>query len=92
MFQTCQGDLIKDGGHQYFLRALQDPQMSIDHRTMAAFILAELVNCNPAGQEACLQRNIISICLDQLDNGVVVATSRLKQWVAICLGKFITSS
>ena len=54
---------------------------------MAAFILAELVNGNPTGQEACLQRNIISICLDQLDNGVVLATPRLRQWVAICLGK-----
>lgn len=88
--QTCQADLIKDGGHQYFLRALQDPQMSIKHRTMAAFVLAELVKGNLQGKEACLQRNIISICLDQLDNGAVLEhsqASQLKQWVAICLGE-----
>ena len=86
LIQTCQTDLIKDGGHQYFLRALQDPQISPNHRTMAAFVLAELVKGNPHGKEACLQRNIISICLDQLDNGVAHAASRLRQWVAICLG------
>ena len=61
--------------------------MSMEHRTMAAFILSELVNGNPTGQEACLQRNIISICLDQLDNGLVMAAPRLRQWVAICLGE-----
>jgi len=85
--QTCQSDLVKDGGHQYFLRALQDPIMSPAHRTMAAFVLAEIVNGNSAGQEACLQRNIVSICLGQLDDEPAAINPKLKQWVAICLGK-----
>uniref|UniRef100_H2ZRC1 Raptor N-terminal CASPase-like domain-containing protein n=1 Tax=Ciona savignyi TaxID=51511 RepID=H2ZRC1_CIOSA len=88
---TCQSDLVKDGGHQYFLRALQDPQMSATHRMMAAFVLAEIVHRNPAGQEACLQRNIVSIGLDQLDNEIVASTPKLKQWVAICLGRVWTN-
>nr|XP_018672805.1 regulatory-associated protein of mTOR-like isoform X1 [Ciona intestinalis] len=88
---TCQSDLVKDGGHQYFLRALQDPMMSASHRTMAAFVLAEIVNHNRAGQEVCLQRNIVSISLDQLDNDIIVSTPRLKQWVAICLGRIWTN-
>nr|CAB3265778.1 regulatory-associated protein of mTOR-like [Phallusia mammillata] len=88
---TCQGDLVKDGGHQYFLRALQDPQMSASHRTMAAFVLAEVVNGNSAGQEACLTRNIVSICLGQLDDETIVTNPKLKQWVAICLGRVWTN-
>ncbi|CAK8671187.1 unnamed protein product [Clavelina lepadiformis] len=88
---TCQSDLVKDGGHQYFLRALQDPQMSASRRTMAAFVLAEIVNGNSAGQEACLQRNVVSICLDQLDDEIVMTTPKLKQWVSICLGRVWTN-
>ena len=34
-------------------------------------------------QELCLQSNIISICLEQLDE----PNSLLKQWLAICLGR-----
>jgi len=34
-------------------------------------------------QELCLQNNIISICLEQLEE----PNSLLKQWLAICLGR-----
>jgi hypothetical protein len=28
-FQTCQGDLVRDNGHKYFLSILQDPSMPV---------------------------------------------------------------
>lgn len=28
-FQTCQSDLVRDGGHKYFLSVLQDPNASV---------------------------------------------------------------
>ncbi len=34
-------------------------------------------------QEVCLQSNVISLCLSQLDE----PNSLLQQWLAICLGK-----
>ncbi|KAF7236887.1 Regulatory-associated protein of mTOR, partial [Varanus komodoensis] len=54
-----------------------------EHRTMTAFILAVIVNNYNTGQEACLQGNLISICLEQLNDPHPL----LRQWVAICLGR-----
>uniref|UniRef100_W5N7F7 Regulatory-associated protein of mTOR n=1 Tax=Lepisosteus oculatus TaxID=7918 RepID=W5N7F7_LEPOC len=81
--QSCQADLVKDNGHKYFLSVLADPYMPAEHRTMAAFILAVIVNSYNTGQEACLQGNLIAICLEQLSDPHPL----LRQWVAICLGR-----
>ncbi|KAG8507507.1 Regulatory-associated protein of mTOR, partial [Galemys pyrenaicus] len=81
--QSCQADLVKDSGHKYFLSVLADPYMPAEHRTMTAFILAVIVNGYSAGQEACLQGNLIAICLEQLADPHPL----LRQWVAICLGR-----
>nr|XP_039265005.1 regulatory-associated protein of mTOR-like [Styela clava] len=89
---ACQADLVKDGGHHYFLRVLQDPHMSSEHRTMATFVLTEIMRDYPAGQEACLQANIVATCLDQFDDTYAGPTTwQLRQWVAICLGHVWTN-
>uniref|UniRef100_A0A2K6QFU0 Regulatory-associated protein of mTOR n=1 Tax=Rhinopithecus roxellana TaxID=61622 RepID=A0A2K6QFU0_RHIRO len=80
---SCQADLVKDSGHKYFLSVLADPYMPAEHRTMTAFILAVIVNSYNTGQEACLQGNLIAICLEQLNDPHPL----LRQWVAICLGR-----
>ncbi|KAM6245598.1 regulatory-associated protein of mTOR isoform 2-T2 [Porphyrio hochstetteri] len=80
---SCQADLVKDNGHKYFLSVLADPYMPAEHRTMTAFILAVIVNNYTTGQEACLQGNLIAICLEQLNDPHPL----LRQWVAICLGR-----
>ncbi|XP_033038422.1 regulatory-associated protein of mTOR isoform X1 [Trachypithecus francoisi] len=80
---SCQADLVKDNGHKYFLSVLADPYMPAEHRTMTAFILAVIVNSYTTGQEACLQGNLIAICLEQLNDPHPL----LRQWVAICLGR-----
>uniref|UniRef100_A0A8D0VDS1 Regulatory-associated protein of mTOR n=1 Tax=Sus scrofa TaxID=9823 RepID=A0A8D0VDS1_PIG len=79
---SCQADLVKDNGHKYFLSVLADPYMPAEHRTMTAFILAVIVNSYNTGQ-ACLQGNLIAICLEQLSDPHPL----LRQWVAICLGR-----
>uniref|UniRef100_A0A671L034 Regulatory-associated protein of mTOR n=1 Tax=Sinocyclocheilus anshuiensis TaxID=1608454 RepID=A0A671L034_9TELE len=80
---SCQADLVKDNGHKYFLSVLADSYMPAEHRTMAVFILAVIVNNYNTGQEACLQGNLIAICLEQL----IDPHPLLRQWVAICLGR-----
>uniref|UniRef100_A0A673UQF8 Regulatory-associated protein of mTOR n=1 Tax=Suricata suricatta TaxID=37032 RepID=A0A673UQF8_SURSU len=80
---SCQADLVKDNGHKYFLSVLADPYMPAEHRTMTAFILAVIVSSYNTGQEACLQGNLIAICLEQLNDPHPL----LRQWVAICLGR-----
>uniref|UniRef100_A0A8C5S9Z9 Regulatory associated protein of MTOR complex 1 n=1 Tax=Laticauda laticaudata TaxID=8630 RepID=A0A8C5S9Z9_LATLA len=66
---SCQADLVKDNGHKYFLSVLADPYMPV---RLSLFL-----------QEACLQGNLIAICLEQLNDPHPL----LRQWVAICLGR-----
>ncbi|KAJ9585619.1 hypothetical protein L9F63_002589, partial [Diploptera punctata] len=80
---TCQADLVRDNGHKYFLSVLQDPTMPGDDRTLAAFVLASIVNNYSQGQEVALQGSLVSICLEQLGD----PNPLLRQWLAICLGR-----
>ncbi|XP_014234805.1 regulatory-associated protein of mTOR [Trichogramma pretiosum] len=80
---TCQGDLVRDGGHKYFLSVLQDTTLQSEHRTLAAFVLACIVNNYPAGQEAALQGSLVSICLEQIND----PNPLLRQWLALCLAR-----
>uniref|UniRef100_A0A182IJQ6 Raptor N-terminal CASPase-like domain-containing protein n=1 Tax=Anopheles atroparvus TaxID=41427 RepID=A0A182IJQ6_ANOAO len=85
---TCQIDLIRDQGHKYFLAALQDTNpggqpFKGNHRTYAAFVLASIVHNFPNGQSSALQGQLVSICLDQLNDD---SNPLLRQWLAICLG------
>lgn len=80
---SCQADLVKDNGHKYFLSVLADGYMRAEDRTMAAFVLSVIVNEYPVGQEACVQGNLIAICLEQLTDPHPL----LRQWLAICLGR-----
>ncbi|XP_028395165.1 regulatory-associated protein of mTOR-like isoform X2 [Dendronephthya gigantea] len=84
---SCQADLVKDNGHRYFLSVLADLYMPPEHRTMAAFILTTIVKDYPEGQEACLQGNLIAICLEQLGDPHPL----LRQWLALCLARVWTN-
>ncbi|XP_065322329.1 regulatory-associated protein of mTOR-like isoform X2 [Gordionus sp. m RMFG-2023] len=68
---SCQADLIKENGHKYFITVLCDITMPIEYRTMALFCISSLLYHYPVGQEACMQENIISICLEQLTDAQI---------------------
>lgn len=80
---TCQNDLVRDGGFKYFLTVLSESYMPAEHRTMAAFCISCIVNNFPNGQSSALQGNVVAICLEQLPD----PCPKLRQWVAICLGR-----
>ncbi|CAK1546886.1 unnamed protein product [Leptosia nina] len=84
---TCQADLVNAKGHKYFLAILQDPSVSTEHRTLAAFVLAGIVDNYPAGQEAALQGSMISACLEQIGEGNARSEGVLEQWACIGLGR-----
>ncbi|XP_045771418.1 regulatory-associated protein of mTOR isoform X1 [Maniola jurtina] len=91
---TCQVDLVNAKGHKYFLSILQDPTVDTEHRTLAAFVLAGIVDNFPAGQEAALQGSMISACLEKLrewaEAGGVCeegGEAALLQWACIALGR-----
>ncbi|XP_017030498.1 regulatory-associated protein of mTOR [Drosophila kikkawai] len=77
---SCQVDLVKE--YKYFLSVLQDITVSKEHRTLSAFVLASIVHNFLLGQTSALQGPLLSICLEQLNDGSWL----LRQWLAICLG------
>lgn len=79
---TCQVDLVCDHGQKYFLSVLQDPTITSEYRTLAAFVLASIVHDFPLGQASALQGSLVSICLVQICDDC----HTLRQWLAICLG------
>jgi len=89
--QSCQVDLVKDGGHWYFIRYLESPNILPEQRAMAAFVLAVIVDGHPRGQQACIQANLIGICLSHLQQASNVTEGHseplLLQWLCLCLGK-----
>ncbi|CAL9769463.1 unnamed protein product [Musa acuminata subsp. burmannicoides] len=88
--KSCQVDLVKDGGHTYFIRFLDSMDAYPEQRAMAAFVLAVVVDGHRRGQEACIQANLIHVCLKhlQLANPSDGQTEPLLlQWLCLCLGK-----
>lgn len=61
--------------------------MQGEDRTLAAFVLASIVNEYLQGQEVALQGSLVSICLEQLGD----QNPLLRQWLAICLGRLWTN-
>ena len=82
--RTCQNELIKDGGHLYFIKFLRHAEAPEKERAMAAFILSVMVDGNARGQTAAVQANLLPICLGLLQRSV---DPLLIRWLALCLGK-----
>ncbi|RVW40999.1 Regulatory-associated protein of TOR 1 [Vitis vinifera] len=54
-------DLVKDGGHIYFIRFLDSVEAYPEQRAMAAFVLAVIVDGHKRGQEACIRAVALSL-------------------------------
>ena len=89
--QSCQVDLVKDGGHQYFIHFLNSPDIHAEQRAMAAFVLAVIVDGHQHGQQACIEADLISICLSHIQATPNASDGQteplLLQWLCLCLGK-----
>uniref|UniRef100_A0A0E0R389 Raptor N-terminal CASPase-like domain-containing protein n=1 Tax=Oryza rufipogon TaxID=4529 RepID=A0A0E0R389_ORYRU len=59
--KSCQVDLVKDGGHAYFIRFLDSLDAYPEQRAMAAFVLAVIVDGHRIGQEACANAGLIDV-------------------------------
>lgn len=67
-------------GLWYRLRCERSPVPQSEHRTLAAYVLAGIVDNYPAGQEAALQGSMISVCLEQLSGAAAL-------WACVGLGR-----
>ncbi|OIW07427.1 hypothetical protein TanjilG_19268 [Lupinus angustifolius] len=59
--KSCQVDLVKDGGHIYFIKFLDSMEAYPEQRAMAAFVLAVIVDGHRRGQEACIEAGLIHV-------------------------------
>ncbi|GAQ83620.1 HEAT repeat protein [Klebsormidium nitens] len=84
--KSCQVDLVKDGGHLYFIKFLDSPDVYAEQRAMAAFVLAVIADSHPKGQHACIQADLVRICLSHIQNAPP-GEPLLLQWLCLCLGK-----
>ncbi|KAJ6848266.1 regulatory-associated protein of TOR 2 isoform X1 [Iris pallida] len=88
--KSCQVDLVKDGGHSYFIKFLDSMDAYPEQRAMAAFVLAVIVDGYRTGQEACKKSNLIHVCLRHLQlakSQEVQTEPLLLQWLCLCVGK-----
>ncbi|KAL5205507.1 hypothetical protein ABZP36_033716 [Zizania latifolia] len=88
--KSCQVDLVKDGGHVYFIRFLDSLDAYPEQRAMAAFVLAVIVDGHRIGQEACVNAGLIDVCLRHLQPENPSDAQKeplLLQWLCLCLGK-----
>ncbi|KAI0192781.1 raptor N-terminal caspase like domain-containing protein [Astrocystis sublimbata] len=86
---TCQPDLIKDSGYNYFAQILK-PSESLpvsniaEHKAMCAFVLAMLCKGYKPGQVVCNQTEVMSYCLSHLTND---ENPLLRQWACLCISQ-----
>ncbi|KAG8374469.1 hypothetical protein BUALT_Bualt11G0135600 [Buddleja alternifolia] len=83
-------DLVKDGGHTYFIRFLDSVEAYPEQRAMAAFVLAVIVDGHRRGQEACIEAGLIHVCLKHLQDSSLNEAQMeplFLQWICLCLGK-----
>ncbi|KAG9137895.1 hypothetical protein Leryth_021188 [Lithospermum erythrorhizon] len=88
--KSCQVDLVKDGGHTYFIRFLDSVEAYPEQRAMAAFVLAVIVDGHRRGQEACIEAGLVHLCLKHLQTSILNDTQTeplFLQWLCLCLGK-----
>ncbi|KAG5552851.1 hypothetical protein RHGRI_010830 [Rhododendron griersonianum] len=88
--KSCQVDLVKDGGHTYFIRFLDSVEAYPEQRAMAAFVLAVIVDGHRRGQEACIEAGLVYVCLKHLQSSTPNDSQTeplFLQWLCLCLGK-----
>ncbi|WOO77695.1 Target of rapamycin complex 1 subunit mip1 [Vanrija pseudolonga] len=90
--KSCQMDLLKENGYNYFAQILAPYPVSgqplvipnaNEHRAMCAFILAMLCRNFRAGQTACLSYNVFDHCLARLQEDDWL----LRAWCLLCIAQ-----
>ncbi|BEI86430.1 hypothetical protein CcaverHIS002_0607170 [Cutaneotrichosporon cavernicola] len=90
--KSCQMDLLKENGYNYFAQILAPYPVSgqplvipnaNEHRAMCAFILAMLCRNFRAGQQACLTYNVFDHCLTRLQENDWL----LRTWCLLCIAQ-----
>ncbi|KAF2757428.1 hypothetical protein EJ05DRAFT_476686 [Pseudovirgaria hyperparasitica] len=87
--QSCQADLLKDNGYQYFISILHPSSAlpvvnQVEHRAMCAFIIAMFCKDYHQGQTVSLSPELIENCITHMAD---VHNPLIRQWSCLCLAK-----
>ncbi|KAG9295921.1 hypothetical protein G9A89_006660 [Geosiphon pyriformis] len=90
--RSCQQDLLKDNGYNYFVNILSPNSVlnipnEAEHRAMCAFILAIFCTNFNQGQVASHKANVLQTCLARL----IDVDALLRQWACLCIGQYWTN-
>ena len=95
--KSCQVDLLRDSGYNYFAQILSPyppkggpliiPHAN-EHRAMCAFILSILCRNFPPGQTACLAIDTLDCCLTMLRQDDWL----LKTWCLLCIAQLLADN
>jgi regulator-associated protein of mTOR len=81
--QSCQIDLVKDNGQQYFINVLSNHEHSVQELQLSAFVLSIICNNHKAGQIACLNAKLLQICLGHLSS----LDADVRRYVVLAMAK-----
>ncbi|KAF3663504.1 hypothetical protein FXO38_10601 [Capsicum annuum] len=63
-------DLVKEGGHRYFIRFLDSGEAYPEQRAMSLLVLAVIVDGQRRGQEACIVLGLINVFLKHIQASI----------------------
>ncbi|CAG8530543.1 8144_t:CDS:2 [Ambispora leptoticha] len=87
--RSCQQDLLKDNGYNYFVNILAPNSVlnipnEAEHRAMCAFILAIFCTNFNQGQIASHKAKVLLACLSRVGD----VDALLRQWACLCIGQY----
>ncbi|GLI58486.1 hypothetical protein VaNZ11_000217 [Volvox africanus] len=94
--RSCQVDLVKDSGHQYFIRYMDSVDGLIDlySRAQAVFVLSVICDGHPKGQALCAHNQLLGVLLRWLRSLAPVNITYgppghplLLRWLCLSIGK-----
>ncbi|KAI9840991.1 MAG: hypothetical protein M1837_001066 [Sclerophora amabilis] len=86
---SCQADLLKDNGYNYFVHILNSSiplpiNNEEEHRAMCAFIIALFCKGFHQGQVVCMGTPVMNACLTHLNES---GNPLLRQWACLCISQ-----
>eukprot|EP00762_Andalucia_godoyi_P006330 ANDGO_05832.mRNA.1 Regulatory-associated protein of TOR 2 len=86
--ESCQADLTKDGGWNYFITCLSVKTLSAELKAKACFVLCRLLS-NRMSKTLCLSSQFVPSLIAILSDPEAASCNLLKKWVCLCIARFI---
>jgi regulator-associated protein of mTOR len=86
--ESCQADLTKDGGWNYFVSLLATKGISAELKAKACFILCRILSTRMA-KELCFSAHLLMHLLHFFQEPDITQSARLRKWLCLCIARFM---